>query len=389
MKKNNLLIPAILIQLALSSTLSASENSKKSNPFDFSAEYYADMMLIRPMPASSRAFYVGNMDMHMGIDTRKAGLWKGGRFYAYIFSRHGHSPSTVFLKDIQGVSNIETSYDTRVLALYYAHSFKNLKIIAGQHDVMALMPRCESMPGFLNTSFGVQPDMSLNSPASTLTATAPGISALWSIGKNLELYVAGFDGNAGGKAMNPHGIRYTYKMSDGFFTASALHYKIASDSIVKGGLALGSWHHTASFVVADNPDLLVNGNSGFFVSAWHNIMNFMNEDGQLIGFARYGNAIDNLNLVQESFTAGFGVHLLGNKLLPEMIGAGITRVNLNSSMLDGGAQSANHESVLEFTFMKSLHENISLQPDFQYVLNVGGEKGKNAAVGILRFVASF
>jgi porin len=156
-----------------------------------------------------------------------------------------------------------------------------------------------------------------------------------------------------------------------------------------GGVAVGSWHHTATFAFADNPDLYSNGNTGFFVSAWYNIFSFMNENGQMNGFARYGNAKDKLNLVQESYAAGLGVNFSGNKLLPEMIGAGITRVNLNPYMIEGVENIAHHESVIEFTMKKNLHPNISLQPDIQYVINIGGEKGKNAVVGILRFVASF
>jgi len=106
---------------------------------------------------------LGNIDLTATLDTEKTWLWKGGTFFVYILNNHGGNPTKSYIGDLQTVSNIETEDATRLYELWYEHLFSwygTLSFLIGQHDMNSEFNVTEYGGLFINSSFGIQPDIS-------------------------------------------------------------------------------------------------------------------------------------------------------------------------------------------------------------------------------------
>ena len=109
--------------------------------------------------------YLGNIDLNVTFNTEKLGLWEGGQFYVYLLNNHGNSLSAL-MGDFQIANNIEAESNSRLYEFWYKHHFKNATITLGQHDLNSVFAISNSAGFFINSSFGIQPDISANVPTS-------------------------------------------------------------------------------------------------------------------------------------------------------------------------------------------------------------------------------
>ena len=92
-------------------------------------------------------------------------MWEGGQFFVYLLNNHGNALSPL-MGDFQVANNIEADSNSRLYEFWYQHHFKNGSLTLGQHNLNSVFAITETGGFFINSSFGIQPDLSANFPIS-------------------------------------------------------------------------------------------------------------------------------------------------------------------------------------------------------------------------------
>lgn len=345
------------------------------------------------------AEYLGNIDLTATLDTEKAGLWNGGTFFVYILNNHGATPSGSHIGDLQVVSNIEATETTRLYEMWYEHHFDwsgIFSILIGQHDLNSEFNVTEYGGLFINSSFGVEPDISANVPVSIFPVAAPGVRVKWEPTESLYFMAAVYDGDPGAPDLNRSGLRWRFSSDEGAMSIYEMGYHVGDvkdSQTLPGSYKAGYWYHTDSFddvldTDANGNPLIHTGNYGAYFLADQMLIPD-GEGGGLGAFLQVGGAPDDRNLVD--FYVGGGLHCQG--LIPgrdkDMLGLAVAHASISDKLRRGQALDS-HETTLELTYRAELTPWLALQPDLQVIFNPGADPSlDNAVVSLLRFEVSF
>ncbi len=380
-------IANLLINLLLANKIHAQKNK---NAFDVKTVVKEDFGSNLSGGIDKKSIYLGNIDLIMTFDTEKGKLWKGGKFFVYGLNNHGISLSSL-VGDIQISSNIEAEPNTRLYQFWYQHQIGNLSITVGQHDLNSEFAFTDFGGLFLNSSFGIQPDISTNVPVSIFPIASLGGIIKWNISDQFTLMAAVYDGNPGDEASNPNSIDWKINSEEGFTTIYEIQYNFIKDSLTMGSYKLGIWHHTADFI-SDHDNKTYQGNQGIYFIANQSLVREHNNHEQGFGFfLQLGTAPKDFNTVK--YYVGGGLHYHG--LLPKRdnddIGLAVGHASLcNIIKKRNPLESLTNETVLELTYNAVISPHFSIQPDLQYVINPGGSIILNdAVVGIIRMKIEF
>ncbi len=340
--------------------------------------------------------YLGNLDITMTLDTGQAGLWDDGTFFVYILENHGgRKPTAEFIGDLQAVSNIEASHNTlRLYEIWYEQQFldNTFSVLLGQHDLNSEFVVTEYGGLFLNSSFGIQPDISANVPVSIFPVAAPGVRIKWQPNKGFYIMAAVYDGDPGSPEVNNHGTRWILSSAEGAMTIYEAGYSVGGNEngpILPGTYKVGAWYHTADFddVIdtddGDNP-IRHNGDHGVYFIADQMVYREKEDEGLGL-FFQIGGAPDNRNEVD--FYIGGGANYRG--LIPgrdeDDFGIALARASISDKLRSAGGRDF-AETTLEITYRAQITPWFAVQPDVQFVSNPGADPGlKDAIVTLLRF----
>ncbi|MBL4890081.1 MAG: carbohydrate porin [Candidatus Lindowbacteria bacterium] len=357
-------------------------------------EYTGEYINIKDGAIKDGSTYLGNVDFTVELNTEKAGLWKNGKFFAYVLHNHGGNPSGSYIGDIQTSSNIEAPQATRLYEAWYEHSFfdDRVGLLLGQHDLNSEFDVTEYGGLFLNSSFGIQPDISGNVGVSIFPAVGPAARVRWQATDRFLLLGAVYDGDPGNEFDNPKGIKWDINSKDGRMNIVEGQMQFGDqEKGLPGTYKLGGWLHTADFddvVQTDGAgNAIVHGdNSGVYFIA--DQMLYREEGNQGLGaFLQLGLAPDDRNEI--SNYVGLGINYLG--LIPgrddDTFGIGFARAGI-SDKLQPGRDDA--ETTWELTYQAQITPWLYLQPDLQLIQNTGADPAnRDATVGIVRFGTIF
>lgn len=343
--------------------------------------------------------YLGNIDLTAALDTEKAGLWKDGTFFVYILNNHGAAPSGSNIGDLQVVSNIEATETTRLYEMWYEHHFDwsgVFSILIGQHDLNSEFNVTEYGGLFINSSFGIEPDVSVNVPVSIFPVAAPAARVKWEPTESIYFMAAVYDGDPGAPDVNKSGLRWRFSSDEGAMSIYEAGYhfgEMENSRSLPGSYKLGFWYHTDSFddvfsVDIDGNPLKHTGNYGAYFLADQMLVPFEGAGG-LGAFIQIGGAPEDRNMVD--FYIGGGLHCRG--LIPgregDMLGLAAAHASISDKMRRGQTLDS-HETTLELTYRAAITPWLALQPDLQVVYNPGADPSlNNAVVSLLRFEVSF
>jgi porin len=144
-------------------------------PITFSGGYTFDLAGNVAGGVDQGTAYLGNIDLNFDFDTQALNLWKGGHFFVYLLNNHGNSLSEL-MGDFQVANNIEAESNTRLYELWYEHNFSFWSVLVGQHDLNSTFAKTDTGFFFVNSSFGIQPDLSTNVPTSIFPLLEDGVS---------------------------------------------------------------------------------------------------------------------------------------------------------------------------------------------------------------------
>ncbi len=305
--------------------------------------------------------------LDVAVDTERAGWWRGGTALLEGVLNHGRDPSGRFIGDVQTASNIADRNRTNLHQAWYRQALGgNASVLAGLHDLNTMFDASEYAVIFLNSSFGIGPEISVNVPASIWprAGAAAVVEGRWGHG----VARAGvYDGDPETRAIRPgrEGLMWIGELA---WEDEGRAYK------------LGAWRHTANrtgpdgrafgsdsgaYAVVDQP-LLVRG-------------------GMVLGmFVQFGLTQRDRNDIADYL--GLGLHLDGPfpGRRDDSLGIAMARAGFSPAArrVNGWTRA---ETAIEVTYDMAVTDWLHVHPSFQYILHPGGDPGlAPAKVGLLR-----
>jgi porin len=350
------------------------------------------------------AIYEGVTDLNLGWDLRTYFGWRGV-FFARAYQIHGSGLSATNLDNLNIASGIEADPTTRLYELWYEHHFGDwLRIRIGQQSAGQEFIISTNAKLFVNSTFGwpTLPGTDLPSGGPNYPEATPAVRARIDVNDALTFFAGVFNGNPTGASLGtPDPQRFdlsgtSFRTNDGAFAIFETRYN-PDNSPKNGTYRLGAWYNSEKFPsqnMASNgvplgsplssgmPQLLANDYSIYAI--FDQPINPAKDEKDSTGwnvFGRVMGAPGDRNLVD--FYADGGVEYKGPFGRPNDtvgIAYGYARISNPARLYDieveefGGAfhpvRSA--ESVVELTYQWTLNPWWQLQPDLQYISNIGG-----------------
>ncbi len=313
--------------------------------------------------AQTRTIYQDNLGLTVTLDTGKAGLWPGGTFFLYAIRNHGGNPSSAVIGDLQGASNIEAPDQFLVYEAWFEQQLASgrLSLLFGLYDLNSEFYVSEYGSLFLNSSFGIGPELATSVSASIFPR--PGLGARLRVNPLSRWYV---------QAALLDGDPQTRSLS----TTEGKMLAVESGVILAhGDYKAGYWRHSA--------DKHFNGrlfghDYGLYAVADQLIFT-LSDGGSIAAFAQAGWAPAARNQVWRYL--GGGLHIRG--ILPRR-----QQDDVGMAIASASTHQAT-ETVLEVTYRATVTSWLAIQPSVQWIRHPGGERAAGSIrVALLRFEIS-
>lgn len=337
--------------------------------------------------------YLSSLDLTLTVDTQKANLWENGKFFFYGLNGYRQVPLTdELVGDMQGVSNIEVPRTTRLLEAWYEHIFCNghFSALMGIHDFNSEFAISEYGLLYINGSFGIQSDISLNARPSLYPLAGPAVRFKLTPNETWEFLLGVYDGDPGDPENDEHLPRSILASDQGLLIVGENIFHFGRENLwLPGTFKTGLWFHTGDFDDitdvddAGDPEKNKGNIGGYFIA---DQMIYREKDEQGLGiFLQVGGAPDDQNEID--FYIGGGVHYRG--LVPgrdeDETGIAVAHASVSNKLVAAGARDED-ETVIELTYRSYLKPWFVIQPDIQFILNPGAVEGLvNSVVPFLRF----
>ncbi|MFA7255689.1 MAG: carbohydrate porin [Candidatus Omnitrophota bacterium] len=407
----------------------------------FSTLYTGDMVSNLKGGLERKATYVGDVEISLAIDLEKIGLIPGGKIYVSGDDSHGGELPTNYVGDFQTVDNLEAPDAMRLYVWWYEQSFfkEKLSVLVGAQDLSSEFAVSRYGNLFINSSFAIPPDFSMNIPVSYFPYAGLGARIKIKPHEQVEFLAGIYDGDPTDNGKNRHGVSYRLSSRQGLMAIAegAYHQKIKFNDRMKpltGSVKFGSWLHTQNIddvlsIDANGSPLAHRNDFGFYGVIDQMLFREKKDQGpgaffcQLLqirnpdydeeteprglgAFFQFGGAPNDRNTVSYYFGAGLNYTGLVPGRGRDVLGIAVANAFISGRLREsrdreietfdpasGGAAPGElraNESTLETTYRIRVNDHASLQPDYQIVFNPSGEQNtKTAHVFILRFEIGF
>ena len=331
--------------------------------------------------------YLGNIDLNLTFDSEKLGLWKGGQFYVYLLNNHGDSLSEL-MGDFQIANNIEADSNSRLYEFWYQHQFKNVKIILGQHNLNSIFLIANTKDFFINSSFGIQPDISSNVPTSIFPLAGLGGIISINISPNICLINGFYDGDPGTELSNPNSLKWSLSKTDGALFIHELSYNYKKDDISMANYKLGFWNHTQNKTY--NSAIKKRSQGVYFIGN-KKLTNLENHQNGLSLFTQIGFSLNKFNPVKSYWGSGIIYKGFFENRKNDTGGIALAHTRFSTyyqSLFRPGILRS--ETAIEFSYEFIFLNSLSLKPNIQYIINPGSEINiPNALMALVRISYSW
>lgn len=310
--------------------------------------------------------YVGCFSIGMTVDTEKLGLWENGTFYMNSIFSHGPGP-TRRIGDYQNASVFAYETPAQVAEYWYEHRFFDelLNIRIGKQDAGVDFFFLESTGDFINSSMTLMPTTTIPS----VPDNAWGALVYFNPCEHLCIKAGVYDAERnGGKIwMSDSGETYTALQGE-------YHYTLGRG--LKGTVYAGGWYDTSEHEIFNTGGLNRNGNYGGSYGFEQMIMKMKpcdpEDDRGLTLFAQYGHSRKDRTEIDSYFAVGLTGKGLFCRRPDDVIGLAYNRAHFARGFRIDNGMTASHEGVLEGFYKIQINDNVSFQPDVQYIFNTGG-----------------
>jgi len=327
--------------------------------------------------------YQGLINTSLEVDTEKLGLWKGGKLFTNFANLHGNGLTNNHVGDLQVISNIDAEPHAQLIEYWYEQSLlkEKIKVKVGQQDANVDFCALENAGDYINSSFGLIP----NIPIPAYPATGLGVSTIISPHKLVDVKYGFFDGDS---QIGTNAFKTAFDGKNGAVHITEIAFKPEIKGH-QGNYIAGYWLHTGDVdEITNSADVKTfKHNQGFYTAFDQKIFNEKNDSEQGLSFVgQFGWAPSDRNEIAKYYGAGLKYTGLIPKRNNDITGIGMAIADVSNryKSIDGRTQ----ETVLELFHKIQLTNWLAFQPNMQYIFNPGG-KGKNAFAMGLRSIITF
>jgi len=349
--------------------------------------------------------YLDNIDIKLTLDTGKAGLWDYGKLFIYGLANSGADPSE-YVGDIQRTSNIEANDSSRLYELWYEHTYYNggMSVLVGLHDLHSEFYVTEYGGLFLNSSFRIGPEMSRNLSLPIFNVTALGARLKLKPSRTLTYLAAVYDGDTGSPRENHDGLRVRVNENEEgflFIGEAQIGYTGEEPGFLPNSIRFGAWYNSGRFQSVGAKAGLASsgsarGNAGVYATADRSLVN--RRSGRDLGlFFQVGFTMPEMMDRNEVFLylgAGVTYHSLFDSRPKDVFGISVAFAKVSDDYASAQKKASGlglvSETAVEFTYRAKIYQWLTVQPDYQVVLNPGARSDRSIAhIASLRFVVVF
>lgn len=302
--------------------------------------------------------YQDNLDLTAALDSDAAGLWSGGTFFLYGLYNHGSFPSASVIGDLQTASNLEAARNQFIVyQAWYRQQFASDAVswLAGLHNMNSDFYVSETAGLFLNSSFGIGPELSRNVPASIFSMAGLGTRLRYSPQGAWYVQAGIYDGDPTTRRLSS---------SEGYMliAETGIHAKWG------GTYKLGVWRHSANKVFASQT---FSSDYGIYGIVDQPLFSFP-AGGEMGVFLQLGWVPKQRNEVTRYVGAGLRLDGVIPSRRDDALGLAVANAYTRTGT----------EHSIELTWRAPLVQGLELQPSMQWIVNPGG----NAAAPTIRVV---
>ena len=375
----------LFVLCLLSGSLVSAQSSNKGMVFE--GVYTLDLASNLKGGLDQGSAYLGNIDLMFTFDTEKFGFWKNGRFFVYLLNNHGNSLSDL-IGDFQVVNNIEANPNSRLYEFWYEHHLENIKITIGQHNLNSIFAISKSGLFFINSSFGIQPDISANVSTSIFPLAALGAIISLKINSNLQFNNGVYDGDPGSETSNPNSLKWSLNKTDGAFFIHELVYEKKKDSSVNSIFKLGLWNHIQKQIF----DGFEQYNSqGIYFIGEKKIFQLEDDVKRVNFFSQVGFSLNQYNPVKSYWGGGFVYHGIFSNHENDAGGIAIAHSRFSDYYQSQfSMDKLQSETALEISYEFVFSNPLVLKPNVQCIINPGTNTSiPNALMALVRMSYSW
>ncbi len=382
-KRNMRKIYILIIILIFTIAVNAQDDSTKQRALSINASYIGEIISNLTGGIRTGSVYEGMGNFMFEYDTKKAGLWKGGKIYINAAHTHGGDASKSFIGDFQVASNIEADNLTYFHEMFFSQEIGRAQFIIGLQDLNAEFAASENASMFLNSSFGVHSTIADNIVAPIFPLTAFGLQIKYNIHSRLAIKLITFDGFPDDFSKdNPYNLHWKFTKEDGLLNIAEISWHPRINERLEGGYSLGSYtHHHISKDDNHTSEFWEITNYGFYIVADQTLA-IMENGSTISSFLQASVSPSQKNENWYYLGTGINYSNIFSRKRSDLIGLAIAHA--------GFAKPQRDETAIELSYQYPLTDQITIQPDIQLIINPSGTEYilKNALVTRLRFIVS-
>jgi len=387
-----------------------------SNGIGIGGTYIADVLGNPSGGIKQGTHYDGLLDVHMDIDFQRMAGWKGLCFHANGFQINGTSITAQDLGSIISASNIEAFPATRLDEFWFEQYMFNDRVSVrfGALAVDTEFLIADSAGAFIANTFGWTTISSDNLPfgGPIYPFASPGVRVSVQPNDRFKLMIDVNDDNPAGHCpegldpgqCNTDGLEF--RLDDPPLLLVEADYSYNKDGRMPGTIKLGGWHDFGKFsdqrFDVDGAPQGITGADPLLHDGTYALYGVIDQmiyrlpgDGDAKGvsvFARVVGSPSDRN--QINVYADGGIVFTG--MIPRRpndvfgIGLAYTGISDDASAFDrdsGLSVIRNHETLLEISYTAEIKPGWTLQPDFQYIWQPGGNVPSDSGNGAVKNAA--
>jgi len=331
-------------------------------------------------------YYDGRLEVTVAADLEKILGWKGLSFFANGYQIHGESISGESLGALMPVSFIEATPSTRLFELWFEQRLlgDKLSIRFGQIAADSEFILSDGGGAFINGTWGwpsiTASDLPQGGPAYPLAT--PGVRVAFTPNDQLMLMAAVYNGRPAGscpdsddpQVCNDHGLDFPVDDPVLLMFEGSYRYEVGG---LPGTIKLGGWHQEGAYehLLTGAP---IEDAHGLYAILDQMIYKF-SEDKGISFFGRVIGAPEDRSFVDIYWEAGITANGMFASRPNDLLGIGFAYTGISDDAraaqvaADPTQQTLlDYEALIEVSYTAEIVPGFTIQPDFQYFWNPGG-----------------
>jgi porin len=329
-------------------------------------------------------YYDGRLEVAVSADLEKMLGWKGLSFFANGYQIHGESITGEDLGALMPVSFIEATPATRLFELWLEQKLLDdkLSIRFGQLAADSEFILSDGGGAFINGTWGWPSITAANLPQGgpAYPLATPGVRVAFTPNDQLTVMGALYNGRPAGdcpdeedpQVCNDHGLEFP--VDDPLLWMGEVAYKYTVSGL-PGTVKVGGWHQEGTFPLLIDDASVKEDTYGLY-GIIDQMIYQVSEGKGIAVFGRVIGAPEDVNLVDLYWEAG--VTFTGMFGRPDdVLGIGFAHTGISddasaAQVADGETVIFDYEALIEVSYTAQIVPGFSIQPDFQYFWNPGG-----------------